>query len=403
MKSKSINIVLIILSIIIFFISMFQSRIVELILRIVSFIINLSVFISSIYMIKNQNKKSIVIIIISIILTLFFGLMSITGFILTIKIETYQKSEDFYIENAKQLEKSLNNSAKFYNREYYVNYIIDNFNNDNDNNIIITKSQAEEKYKEKWYKLKEEDLGICDGYTVISINKDELSNKEYTKEDIIKYLDYNEYYDLLNINTYLSCKNDKYTYTTNNYNKEQIIKENTTEKEVKIRILPFKVKYGFSIDSYNYDEKMVKIYGYGDKLFNIDYLQATYDKEINSSGNYEFTISKSDDILILSKEKINVNLTIGKTKYKKLENINIDFEHLKKDYIAEILDDKFTDVEIKGTDNNINNINNPKVFVDLSGYSDGTHEIMLNCDAMNEFVDCKTKKAYVKIKITKKN
>ena len=221
-KVSKINVILIICSVIIFFISMFSDRNIENIMMTISFIINIYVLISSIISIKKySNKSTITIMIISLLLAIFFGFGAISGIVSTSKRNNYLKSEDFYIEQAKSLESSLVDSAKYYyNLEYYVENL-------DINNIKITKLEAEKNFNEKWFDLKKDDLGVCDGYVVININQEMIKNlideykrryntDTYTAGVIVNY-DYDRVMNSLNINAYISCNGD-FSYTTNGYN-----------------------------------------------------------------------------------------------------------------------------------------------------------------------------------------
>ena len=220
-KVKKLNIFLLILSVIIIFVSGFSSRNIEILMRSLSCAINFYIFIVSIVSIK---KSSILILIISLLLTLFFGFATVSGAISNIKINKYQKSEKFYIEQAKQLEDSLSDSAKYY---YDLEYYIENLDV---NNFKITKNQAEKDFNEKWYNLTKEELGACEGYTIISVNqqrlneiidnyKREMNTDTYKPEYIVSY-DYSNIMDSLSIKTFINC-NGNYSYTTDGFNNNE--------------------------------------------------------------------------------------------------------------------------------------------------------------------------------------
>ena len=220
-KVKKLNIFLLILSVIIIFVSGFSSRNIEILMRSLSCAINFYIFIVSIVSIK---KSSILILIISLLLTLFFGFATVSGAISNIKINKYQKSEKFYIEQAKQLEDSLSDSAKYY---YDLEYYIENLDV---NNFKITKNQAEKDFNEKGYNLTKEELGACDGYTIISVNqqrlneiidnyKREMNTDTYKPEYIVSY-DYSNIMDSLSIKTFINC-NGNYSYTTDGFNNNE--------------------------------------------------------------------------------------------------------------------------------------------------------------------------------------
>lgn len=214
---KKINIFLLILSIIIFFLSMFQDKNIEALLRGISFGINMYIFIISLVLVKKSNK---VILIISLLLTLFFGFGTISSTISNVKRNNYLNSEEFYVEEAKSLERSLSDSAQYY---YDLEYYIENLDLEK---IIITKEQAEENFEENWFRLKQDKLGICDGYIVINIDQNNIKNiiESYKKRinsqqyipDSVVSLYYDEVMSSLNIDVFVSC-NGAYSYTTDGF------------------------------------------------------------------------------------------------------------------------------------------------------------------------------------------
>ena len=217
--SKKINIVLLILSIVIFFYGSFTNRNIEVIMRGISCIINIYLLVVSLI---NKNKSNKTILVLSLLLTCFFAYATVSGIYFNMKHNQYQNSEDFYIENAKSLERSLADSAKYY---YELAYYIENLDI---NTIKITKKQAEKEFGEKWYNLTKEELGVCDGYTIISVDQQNLNKiiDDYKKEfntdtyipNIVASYGYDRIRESITIKSFISCTGD-YSYTTDGYNK----------------------------------------------------------------------------------------------------------------------------------------------------------------------------------------
>lgn len=217
---KKINIVLLILSIVIFFYGSFTDRNIEVITRGVSLVINIYLLIASLI---NKNKSSKTILILSLLLTCFFAYATVSSVYFNTKHYQYLNSEEFYIENAKELERSLEDSAKYY---YEEEHYIENLDI---NTFKITKEQAEQEFDEKWYDLKKDDLGVCDGYTIISTDqqylnkiidnyKRRMNTDTYEPEDIVSYAAYSGIRDSLSIKAFITCNGD-YSYTSDGYDK----------------------------------------------------------------------------------------------------------------------------------------------------------------------------------------
>lgn len=217
--NKKINVILLILSIVIFLCGSFTNRYIEVIMRGISLVINIYLLIISLI---DKNKSNKVILILSILLTCFFGYATISGAFFNAKKTQYLNSEEFYIENAKSLERSLADSAKYY---YELEFYIENLGT---NTFKITKNQAEQEFNEKWYNLTKEELGVCDGYTIISVDqqhlnkiidsyKRKMNTDTYKPEHIVSYA-YNDIIDSLSIKVFITCDGD-YSYTTDGYNK----------------------------------------------------------------------------------------------------------------------------------------------------------------------------------------
>ena len=130
------------------------------------------------------------------------------------------------IKEAKSISEydSLSDSAKYY---YDLEYYIENLDV---NNFKITKNQAEKDFNEKWYNLTKEELGACEGYTIISVNqqrlneiidnyKREMNTDTYKPEYIVSY-DYSNIMDSLSIKTFINC-NGNYSYTTDGFNNNE--------------------------------------------------------------------------------------------------------------------------------------------------------------------------------------
>ena len=189
-----------------------MSKIINIFLLILSIVISLI----------DKNKSNKTILILSILLTCFFGYATVSGVFFNVKKTQFLNSEEFYIENAKSLERSLADSAKYY---YELEHYIENLDI---STFKITKKQAESEFNEKWYNLTKEELGTCDGYTIISVDQQNLNKiiDDYKKEfntdtyipNIVASYGYDRIRESITIKSFISCTGD-YSYTTDGYNK----------------------------------------------------------------------------------------------------------------------------------------------------------------------------------------
>ena len=217
--NKKMNVILLILSIVIFLCGSFTNRYIEVIMRGISLVINIYLLIISLI---DKNKSNKTMLILSILSTCFFGYATVSGVFFNAKKTQFLNSEEFYIENAESLERSLEDSAKYY---YELEHYIENLGT---NTFKITKNQAEQEFNEKWYNLTKEELGVCDGYTIISVDqqnlnkiiddyKKEMNTDTYKPEYIVSYA-YSNIMDNLSIKAFITCSGD-YSSTTDAYNK----------------------------------------------------------------------------------------------------------------------------------------------------------------------------------------
>ena len=177
---------------------------------------------------KIKSMLVYIILVVSIIINLSNILFFINDIQDKIRKNNNFDSEKYYIEAAKALEESLTQSAKYYYKPSYY------FENTNLDKIVISKNQSENEFNEKWFKLKKEDLGNCDGYIVININQDYINYtierykrnmgvSDYSSENVADYDD-SRVIDTLKINSFINC-NGKYTYKTIGYDESQILSE----------------------------------------------------------------------------------------------------------------------------------------------------------------------------------
>ncbi len=178
-------------------------------------------------------------------------------------------------------------------------------------------------------------------------------------------------------------------------------------KVVPITVIPDgNVVFGKSIDKIELSTKEVTIYGEKDALAKINSLPVKVDVEgIDKTTSYDLNLSKPSGVKTLSVQTINVRLTLGDTKEKKIESVKISTKNLGEGLKAEAATktDSFITVIIKGTENNIKSItkDNIAASVDLQGLGVGTHSVKVSVTGDDLKLSYTPAVTTIKIKITK--
>lgn len=159
-----------------------------------------------------------------------------------------------------------------------------------------------------------------------------------------------------------------------------------------------------SISINNTSDFTIDVYGEEDEIKNL----TSVDVPINIDGlgsetvkNYKVTISKPNGVRYMSAKNVTITATFGDEEQKTVEIADITTKNLQDGYSAVILSGKAS-VQVKGVQSNINSIDasNIKPYVDLSGLSEGTHEVEVKVDNKNPLVKYDVNST-ITIKITK--
>jgi len=179
-------------------------------------------------------------------------------------------------------------------------------------------------------------------------------------------------------------------------------------KEVPIKVIPVgEVQFGKAISSITSNETKVTIYGSEDIIEDVEYLPIEVD--VNGlSTNKEFNVSlvAPEGIRELSVKSTKINITLGEEITKEIKDVRIETTNLDSNYKAAAIGESSikTNVIVKGTQEVLNAIDESKIkaIVDLSGYTEGDHEveIVVSGDDVKATYSAKTTK--IKIRISKK-
>ena len=179
-------------------------------------------------------------------------------------------------------------------------------------------------------------------------------------------------------------------------------------KEVPIKVIPDgEVQFGKAISSITSSETKVIIYGSQSVIDTIEYLPIEVDVE-NLSTNKEFNVSliAPEGIRELSVKNTKINITLGEEVSKEIKDVMIETINLDSNYKPLAIGEGSikTDVIIKGTQEVLNTIDESKIkaIVDLSGYKEGDHEVVITVTGDDVKAKYYSKTTKIKIRISKK-
>ena len=179
-------------------------------------------------------------------------------------------------------------------------------------------------------------------------------------------------------------------------------------KEVPIKVVPVgEVQFGKAISSITSSETKVTIYGSESVISKIEYLPIEVDVS-NLSTNKEFNVSLEapDGIRELSLKNTKVTISLGEEISKEIKNIMIETTNLDPNYRAAAIGESSikTNVIVKGTKEVLDSIdeNKIKAIVDLSGYTEGDHEVEIKVTGDDVKAKYYAKTTKIKIRISKK-
>lgn len=152
-------------------------------------------------------------------------------------------------------------------------------------------------------------------------------------------------------------------------------------KKVPIKIVPEgKVAFGKAISNITTSVDSVTIYGDEETLAEIKSVEVPVDVEgLNNTKKYTATIKKPSGIREISDTTTSVSVSVENETSKEIENIQLVYENLASNYSINAASgaDASVTVVVKGVESVLNEIteDNVKVYVDLTGYGPGTHDV----------------------------
>lgn len=179
-------------------------------------------------------------------------------------------------------------------------------------------------------------------------------------------------------------------------------------KEIPIKVIPIgEVQFGKAISSITSSETKVTVYGEQSALANIEYLPVEVDvTNLNSNKTYNVSLTTPTGLRQLSVKNTKITVTLGEEITKEIKDIRIETTNLDTNYKAAAIGEASikTTVIVKGTKEVLDAIDEDKIkaIVDLSGYTEGDHEVTVTVTGDDVKATYTPKTTKIKIRISKK-
>ena len=179
-------------------------------------------------------------------------------------------------------------------------------------------------------------------------------------------------------------------------------------KEVPIKIIPTgEVQFGKAISSITSNETKVTVYGEESSLSKIEYLPVEVDvTNLSENKTFNVTLQVPNGLRELSVKNTKITVSLGEEESKEINNVMIETTNLDPNYKAAAIGAASikTTVIVKGTKEVLESIDESKIkaIVDLTGYTEGDHEVTINVTGDDVKATYTPKTTKIKIRISKK-
>ena len=179
-------------------------------------------------------------------------------------------------------------------------------------------------------------------------------------------------------------------------------------KELPIKVIPTgEVTFGKAISSLDVNVNKVMVYGPEDVLEKLNYLPLEIDVEgLKSNKETKVELVKPVGIKSMSVTNVTVSITLDTVTEKDIEGVKVVSRNLSENYSASAVsaDDGIVTVNVKGVKSVLDEIDAEDVvaYVDLTGLTDGTHEVDVVIETTDTRVQFLSKTKKVMVRIIKK-
>ena len=183
----------------------------------------------------------------------------------------------------------------------------------------------------------------------------------------------------------------------------------SSSKEVPIKVIPKgEVAFGKAISDMKLSETKVIVYGTEEVLATIEYIPIEISVEgLTENREYKMELIKPVGIKMMSVNNITINVKLDTVSNRDIENVSIEYINIdedKYDLNAASAEDRTITVSLKGVSSVIEEMeaSDIKAYIDLTGLTEGTHEVEVKVEGTDPTVQYIAKTKKVKIIITKK-
>lgn len=179
-------------------------------------------------------------------------------------------------------------------------------------------------------------------------------------------------------------------------------------KELPIRVIPNgDISFGYAISEITTNESRVTVYGSESALDKLRYVPVYIDvKDLNTDRQYKLEIKRPVGVRSMSVNNITINVKLGKSVDKEVNDVSIEYRNLSDEYTVQGLSaaDTKVSVVLKGVNTVLDTIKTEDItaYLDLDGYTEGEHEVPVEVEGEDVRIQYIPKTKKVKIKIVKK-
>lgn len=177
-------------------------------------------------------------------------------------------------------------------------------------------------------------------------------------------------------------------------------------KEVPLKLIPKgEVQFGKAISSISSSDSKVIIYGDKNVISEIEYIPLEVDvTNLSSNKDFNVSINLPNGVRDISVKSTKVSVSLGDSETMEINDVMIETINLDSNYKAAAVTSNKTTVVVKGTKEVLKSIDSSaiKAIVDLSGYTEGDHEVPITITGDDLRLTYASKITKIKIRITKK-
>ena len=179
-------------------------------------------------------------------------------------------------------------------------------------------------------------------------------------------------------------------------------------KEVPIKVIPKgEVQFGKAISSITSNETKIIIYGEDSQLAKVEFIPVEVNvTNLSENKTFNVSIPTPTGLRELSVKNLKVTVSLGEEETKEINDVMIETTNLDPNYKAAAIGAASikTTVIVKGTKEVLSSIDESKIkaIVDLTGYTEGDHEVAINVTGDDVKATYTAKTTKIKIRISKK-